>query len=498
MLDNEETVSQVSIAQTHSTDTAREIPLDLPAMNLAGNLSQDPYPDNRDLPIEPTMAATKQGPVSPDAGGPDDTSAAPNPIQTVTLEIPKLNLQVEESPLPPAPAPTASNGPTPVTQTDKPSLAELDETIRGKDHWIKEKVKSGDSLSKIFPRLGLSASLLHRIVNSSKEAKQLANIRPGEILKVHLDADNAFLGLIHQRSRIRSLQILPEGDGFKTRSIERGLETRIAQTSGTITNSLYRGAQRAGLSNELTMELANIFGWDIDFALEIRAGDHFSLIYEEEFLDGEKYGSGAILAAEFVNRGNVFRAVRYDDGDGNVSYYSPDGHSMRKAFLRAPVDFRRISSRFTKARWHPVLSKKRPHRGVDYAAATGTPIKASGDGRIIFRGKKGGYGNAVIIKHGSQYTTLYGHLSKFNRKAKQGSRVRQGQVIGYVGKTGLATGPHLHYEFRVNGVHRNPLTIKLPAAAPIDKKFRQDFTAKSASLLAQLDLISKTVLADAQ
>ncbi|WP_428622051.1 M23 family metallopeptidase, partial [Sedimenticola sp.] len=190
--------------------------------------------------------------------------------------------------------------------------------------------------------------------------------------------------------------------------------------------------------------------------------------------------------------------IRFEDDEGYSSYYSPEGESMRKAFLRAPVDFRRISSRFTKARYHPVLGKKRPHRGVDYAAAIGTPVKASGDGRIIFRGTKGGYGRTVMIRHGSQYTTLYAHLSKFRSGVNNGSRVRQGQVIGYVGKSGLATGPHLHYEFRVNGVHRNPLTIKLPAAEPLAKNYRAKFTEISSHLLAELDLIAKTMVADAR
>lgn len=365
-------------------------------------------------------------------------------------------------------------------------------------HWLAEKVKPGDSLAKIFKRLALSANLLHRITHSGKEAKKLANIRPGEKLKVRVDQHGNFLELIHQRSPILSLQILPEGDSFSSKSIERKLEKRVAEISGTITNSLYLAAQNAGLSDSLTMELANIFGWDVDFALEIRAGDQFSLIYEEEYLDNKKYRNGSILAAEFINRGKVFRAVRYEDNKGNSSYFSPDGRSMRKAFLRAPVDFRRISSRFTKARWHPVLGKRRPHRGVDYAAATGTPIKAAGDGKVIFRGRKGGYGKAIIIKHGSQYTTLYGHMSKYRSKVKTGTRVKQGQIIGYVGKTGLATGPHLHYEFRVNGVHRNPLKVKLPAAAPIAKKYREDFKRKSKPLLAKLDLISNTMLAEAE
>ncbi|MCW8905674.1 MAG: peptidoglycan DD-metalloendopeptidase family protein [Sedimenticola sp.] len=390
-----------------------------------------------------------------------------------------------------APSSTGTGNTKPVTVSELDSPAE-------QGRWLEEQVKQGDSLARIFSRLDLSANLLHRIVNSSPEAKGLASIRPGEKIRVRLDPEGDLLELVHQQSRIRSLQILPDGEGFNAKILDRNLETRIARASGTITSSLYLSAQRAGLSDTLTMELANIFGWDIDFALEIRAGDQFSLIYEEEYLDGEKFRNGAILAAEFINQGKIFRAIRFEDEEGYASYYSPEGESMRKAFLRAPVDFRRISSRFTKARYHPVLGKKRPHRGVDYAAAIGTPIKASGDGRVIFRGTKGGYGRTIMIRHGSQYTTLYAHMSKFRGAVRQGSRVRQGQVIGYVGKSGLATGPHLHYEFRVNGVHRNPLTIKLPAAEPLNEKYRARFAELSAPLLSQLDLISKTMVADAR
>lgn len=370
--------------------------------------------------------------------------------------------------------------------------------IQASGKWLEEKVKPGDSLARIFSRLELSASLLHRVVNSSKKAKSLARIKPGQIIRVRLDEQDNFQELVLRRSAIKSLRILPVADGFQAMEMERSLEKHVAQTSGTITDSLYQSAKRENLTDTLIMELANIFGWDIDFALEIRAGDQFSLIYEEEYLDGEKYRNGPILAAEFINRGQVFRAIRYEDEKGNIGYFSPDGHSMRKTFLRAPVDFRRISSRFTKARWHPVLGKKRPHRGVDYSASIGTPIKAAGDGKVIYRGKKGGYGNTVIIQHGSQYTTLYAHMSKYRRGVTNGSRVKQGQVIGYVGKSGLATGPHLHYEFRINGAHRNPLKVKLPAAAPIAKQYRADFSQKSAPLLAQLDTLSKTMVAEAE
>jgi len=363
--------------------------------------------------------------------------------------------------------------------------------------WKEHHIRSGDSLALIFPKLGLSANLLHRIVSSNKTAAQLAHIKPGETLRAALDADNNLHELILEQNAVRSLKITPNGDTFSAKIIERQLEARTTHVTGWVTNSLFVSAQKAGLSDRLIMELANIFGWDIDFSLEIRAGDKFSVIYQEDFLDGKKYRDGAILAAEFINRGKTFRAIRYKDASGREDYYSPDGKSVRKAFLRSPVDFRRISSRFQKSRWHPVLGKKRPHRGVDYAASTGTPIKASGDGKIIWRARKGGYGRAVMIEHGGGIVTLYGHMSRYASKQRRGTRVKQGQTIGYVGKSGLASGPHLHYEFRINGSHRNPLTVKLPAASPIAKKYRADFQEKTAPLLAHLERLNSTLLAEA-
>jgi murein DD-endopeptidase MepM/ murein hydrolase activator NlpD len=365
-------------------------------------------------------------------------------------------------------------------------------------HQVKHKIKSGESLSTIFKQHDLSANLLHRIVHSSEKAKQLTDIRPGETLFLDLSPDDNLQSLRLEHSKIHSLLITAHEDSFNAVELNRDLEPRTAFTSGTIQSSLYVAAKEAGLSENLIMELANIFGWDIDFALEIRAGDRFTVIYQEDFLDGEKLRDGPILAAEFVNRGHTYRALRYEDETGRADYFTPEGRSMRKAFLRAPVDFRRISSRFTQERWHPVLGKKRPHRGVDYAAKIGTPVKASGDGKIIHRGTKGGYGRTIIIQHGQRYTTLYAHLSRYNKKAKSGDRVKQGQIIGYVGKSGLATGPHLHYEFRVNGVHRNPLTVKLPAAEPIAKRYLEDFKLKTQPLLSRLETISRTLVANAK
>jgi murein DD-endopeptidase MepM/ murein hydrolase activator NlpD len=292
----------------------------------------------------------------------------------------------------------------------------------------------------------------------------------------------------------KSLIIKRDGNQFLSSIVEREYEHRTNFKMGVIDSSLFLAAQDVGLSVNLTMELANIFGWDIDFALDIREGDKFTVIYDELFLDGEKVRDGDILAAEFINNKTAYRAVRYVDGEGRVGYYTPDGHNMRKAFLRTPVDFTRISSRFG-YRHHPVLNRMRIHKGVDYAAPRSTPIKSTGDGKIVFKGNKGGYGKTLIIQHGSGYQTLYAHMNGFRRGLKVGSYVRQGQIIGYVGSSGLATGPHLHYEFRINGVHRNPLTIKFPDAEPIKSKYKSDFTVDTAGMLALLDILSNTAVA---
>jgi murein DD-endopeptidase MepM/ murein hydrolase activator NlpD len=285
---------------------------------------------------------------------------------------------------------------------------------------------------------------------------------------------------------------------FTSALTERPTDVKTASRGAVIQESLYHSARNAGVPDRVILQLAEIFGWDIDFSHEIRAGDRFNVLYETRHIDGEEIGTGPILAASFVNRGKEYHAIRFTDPSGRTDYYTPDGRTMRKAFLRSPVDFRRISSRFQKERYHPVLGVKRPHRGVDFAAAIGTPIKAAGDGKVIFRGWKSGYGNTVILSHGNGYTTLYGHMSRFRKDVKAGSRVKQGQLIGYVGKTGLATGPHLHYEFRINGAHRNPLTVDLPDAAPIDPRYRAQFEQSIQPLLAQLQSADIKALASAE
>ena len=357
-------------------------------------------------------------------------------------------------------------------------------------------IKKGDTLSSIFSKRKLNAEL-HKIMQLGDKVKELKSVYPGQKIHFHISDEN-LVGIELETNINRRLKVVKNESDYLVDEVVRDFEVRTQVASSTIENSLFLAGQSAGLSDAVIMELANIFGWDIDFALDIRTGDQFSVVYEEKYLDGEKVKDGSIIAAEFINSGESYRAVRYTDSKGNTDYYSQNGRSMRKPFLRTPVDFARISSRFNLKRKHPILNKIRAHKGVDYAAATGTPIKSSGDGKVAHRGNKGGYGRTIIVKHGSQYSTLYAHMHKYARNTQVGKRVKQGQIIGYVGKSGLATGPHLHYEFRVNGVHRNPLTVKLPDASPLPKNEMQRFKTATAEQFARLDLYSSTVLAQNQ
>ncbi len=349
-------------------------------------------------------------------------------------------------------------------------------------------VKKGDTLSAIFRRLSISGGILYKILHSGTQANRLVHIKPGQNFIITLTNKNEFVSLNYNINKIESLFVHrnPDSNQFTSTITVKEIDIKKQFATGTIKHSLFSAGNNAGLSNTMIMKLAHIFGWDIDFALDIRKGDSFSVLYEEKYLNNEKIGDGNILSAEFINRGKIFTAIRYTDASGHTDYYSAKGLSMRKAFLRSPVDFSRISSRFSTGRKHPVLNRIRAHKGVDYAASRGTPIKAVGDGKVIFKGRKGGYGRVVILQHGSKYTTLYAHMNSYNRKIRRGKQVKQGQIIGYVGSSGLATGPHLHYEFRINGVHRNPLTVPLPSAAPIAKKYRNDFQTVADTLISQL------------
>jgi len=385
--------------------------------------------------------------------------------------------------------------PPPALNLSTEPLAEAGEQQAPRGTWHEVTIKPGDSLARLFKQQDIPPRQLHDILASSDVAKKLTRIYPGQVLRMRTTAEDGLLELRYEIDALNEMEVKRGDGGYESRLVEREPEHRVMRAAGKIDSSLFLAAQKANLPENLTMELANIFGWDIDFALDIRDGDQFAVVYEDLYLDGERIGTGDILAAEFINQGKLYRAVRYTDSQGSSDYYAPDGHSMRKAFLRTPVAFTRISSRFSTGRKHPILNRIRAHKGVDYAAPRGTPVKATGSGKIVLRGRKGGYGNTVVIQHGSRYSTLYAHLNGFARGLSVGERVKQGEIIGYVGSTGLATGPHLHYEFRVNGVHRNPLTVKLPDAAPLAKKYREDFKLQTENLIAQLELAKARTVA---
>ena len=356
-------------------------------------------------------------------------------------------------------------------------------------------IKPGESLSVIFSKLDINKATLHKIIHVDKIGKRFASIAPGKILRFKTSTEGELQQLSYIKNSIESLVAKRSGDHFEVKKLSKEVQREIDSAQVTIHSSLFWDAKNAGLSDKLIMELANLFAWDIDFALSLRDEDQFTLLYEKLLVNDNVIDTGDIIAAEFINQGHSYKTVRFEGKTGKANYYTPDGASMRKTFLRTPIDFARVSSHFNLKRKHPVLNRIRAHKGVDYAAKTGTRIKTTGKGKITFRGRKGGYGNVVIIQHGQKYSTLYAHLSKFRRGLKVGSRVKQGQVIGYVGKTGLATGPHLHYEFRVNGIHRNPLTVKLPNDAPIDKSLLAKFKQQTRPLLSQLEQAKNTLVA---
>jgi murein DD-endopeptidase MepM/ murein hydrolase activator NlpD len=350
--------------------------------------------------------------------------------------------------------------------------------------WKEQTVTSGDNLSTLFYRAGLNDLDVYRI-SQAKQGKSLRNLFPGEVLRFGLDSNGKLVEMRYEKTPLEAYIFSATQNRYQSRHLLREPEVLKSYREGTIKESLYLAGMAAKLPDKTVMELANIFGWDIDFVFDIRKGDSFAVLFEERYIDGQRLGTGNILAASFTNRGKTYKAVRYKNSQGQSSYYTPEGLSMRKAFLRTPLDIFRISSGFNLRRKHPIHKKIKAHRGVDYAAPTGTPVYASGDGRVIEAGYTKANGNFVFIQHGQTYTTKYIHLHR--KKVRSGQSVKQRQIIGTVGATGYATGPHLHYEFLVNGVHRNPRTVSLPKANPIPDTERPRFTKMATALLEQLD-----------
>jgi murein DD-endopeptidase MepM/ murein hydrolase activator NlpD len=379
----------------------------------------------------------------------------------------------QSAPLPAAALPALSKVVPIVAQ--QASVATIAEIIVGRN----------DTLDAIFRRAAFNLSDLAAIRKLPGIRQSLDFLRPGDAIKVsHNEGD--IQELIRKVSETQTLHVVREDAGFTVKMIDNPVEVRTRTAAATIDSSLFQAAEGSGISDNVALKLANVFAWDIDFVLDIREGDRFTAVYEQIYQDGKYLHDGEVLAAEFVNNGKTYRAVRFVSSTGSVGYYTPNGLAMRKAFLRAPVEFSRISSAFNPHRLHPILNTIRGHMGTDYAAPTGTPVHAAGDGRVSFAGTKGGYGNALLIAHGGEVSTLYGHMSRFARNMRVGTHVQQGDVIGYVGMTGLATGPHLHYEFLMNGVHKNPQTVQLPGAEPLRAADLERFRAQSAPLIADL------------
>lgn len=362
-------------------------------------------------------------------------------------------------------------------------------------YWREEKIQHGDTIATLLERLDVSDEDIANFLQSTRNTKGIRQLVPGRAVRAKTSDDGELLALRYVSSSDSMLTVEKEDGSFLAIDQAIPLESRVLMKSGEIRSSLFGATDAANIPDNIAVQLADVFSSDIDFHQDLRKGDRFTVVYESLYHKGEPVKTGKVLAAEFVNQGKTYRAVYFQDREGHGGYYTPDGKNLRKAFLRSPLEFSRITSGFTNARYHPVLKEWRAHKGVDYGAPIGTRVKATADGVAEFVGKQGGYGNMISIKHQGQYSTVYGHLSGFARGLHKGSKINQGDVIGFVGMTGLATGPHLHYEFKVGSVQRNPLSIALPTAFPIAAQYKSDFSKQTKQMQARLDMLHNTNLA---
>jgi murein DD-endopeptidase MepM/ murein hydrolase activator NlpD len=396
----------------------------------------------------------------------------------------------------------ASVGPDHPTGTRSAELSEAagsNEALRVPDasEWKVVHVRRGETLAKVFGALDLPADDSTAVLAVGDAAKPLTHLHGNDVLRV-LPGDDHVAELSYALDETHTLDIRRNADHYDATVLTANLEHRSATALVTIEDSLYIDGRKANVPERTLREVAQLFNYDVDFGQDLQSGDRVAIVYDQLFKDGKKLRDGDILAAEFDgNKGQTYRAVRYVGPDGRIAYYTPEGKALRTWFIRTPVDYTRISSGFSLHRWHPILHLMRAHKGVDYVAPKGTPVHAVGDGRVEFMGRKGGYGNVVILRHGGHYETVYGHLSRFGRDLRPGAPVYQGEVIAYVGMTGLATAPHLHYEFRVDGIPRNPVTVALPRALPLAPNELAGFHAAAQPLVAELSDISRRQYADA-
>ena len=391
-----------------------------------------------------------------------DTTLETVPVQTIRRDLPK-----------------------PVrAAVDAPEIA-----ARDAHYWREERILRGDTLGSVLARLGVDDPEALAFVRLDPAARPLYRLRPGKALRVETDADGRFVSLRFVANNGELLAIGRDGDGFATTAMPAPVEVRWEAAAAEIHSSLFAAADGIDLPDPVTVQLADIFAGDIDFYHDLRRGDRFSVVYEMRYVDGEPAGARRIVSAEFTNRGKTSRAFLWRDGAGTETYFTEQGAPLRKAFLRSPMEFSRVASGFSNERFHPILQDWRAHKGVDFAAPAGTPVRATGNGKILFAGTQKGYGNVILLQHQGAFSTLYAHLSGFAAQVTHGARVAQGEVIGYVGQTGWATGPHLHYEFRVGDEQRDPLSVALPNGEPLASASRSAFLARVESAAGQLAMV---------
>lgn len=362
--------------------------------------------------------------------------------------------------------------------------------------WREDRIRRGDTVSSILSRLGVDDPDATSYLAQTRGLRSLYQLVPGRTVHAVTTSDGRLVRLTYLNTDGKRLLVERTAAGFRVGEEVPQVESRLMQNSGEIAVSLFAATDAAGLPENIAIQLADIFSSDVDFHRDLRKGDRFSVVYQANYADGEFVGVGRVMAAEFVNQQTTYRAVYFEDQEGHGGYYTPEGRNVRKSFLRSPLEFSRVTSRFSIARFHPLLKLWRAHKGIDYGAPVGTRVRATADGHVEFAGWRGGYGRVVVLRHANGYSTVYGHLSGFADGIRPGKRVLQGEIVGFVGSTGLATGPHLHYEFRVNGVQRNPMTLAMPPGPPITATVKPLFDERAQPLLTRLDVLRNTNLAE--
>lgn len=369
------------------------------------------------------------------------------------------------------------------------------EEVTASTFWRNDRVQRGDTVAALLSRLNVTDVAAVNYLVGTAEAASFRTLAVGKEAQAETNARGELVSLRYLDNDDAQILVSKQNGEFQTETVTAQLEKRLFVRTGEIKTSLYAATDAAGMPESAANQLTELFGGDIDFHHDVKPGDKFTVVYEMDYNNGALVNTGHIQAAEFVNQGHSYRAVYFSKDGKTGGYYTPEGKNVEKAFLRSPIEYSRVSSGFSGSRMHPVLNKIRAHKGVDFAAPVGTPIKATADGVVAFAGRENGYGNVIKMEHQNRYSTVFGHLSRFATGLRSGQRVKQGDIIGYVGMTGLTSGPHLHYEFKIDGQQRNPMSVALPSAQPISGTYKTAFRSVATDFVARLSLLRNTNLA---